>query len=81
MKIEIDCRYLTDKDAAHTYLKKLFNFPEYYGCNLDAFYDMLTMLPFEGYELHWLHEELIVPESYAAQVKKVADEAYEFNHH
>lgn len=80
MKIEIDCRYLRDKDEAHTYLKKLFNFPEYYGCNLDAFYDMLTMLPFAGYELAWLHEELIVPGSYAAKVKKVADAAYEFNH-
>ncbi|MDO5708379.1 MAG: barstar family protein [Andreesenia angusta] len=28
----------------HEYLKKKFNFPEYYGKNLDALYDCLTSL-------------------------------------
>lgn len=41
----IDCRALTDKAAAHTYLKALFSFPDYYGNNLDALHDCLSELP------------------------------------
>jgi len=41
----IDCRRLTDKAAAHAYLKTVFAFPDYYGGNLDALYDCLWELP------------------------------------
>ncbi len=30
------------KEKSHDYLKKVFDFPEYYGKNLDALYDCLT---------------------------------------
>lgn len=39
---ELDGRALSDKEAAHGYLKELLRFPDYYGENLDALYDMLT---------------------------------------
>jgi len=29
-------------EEAHDYLKEVFSFPEYYGKNLDAFYDCLS---------------------------------------
>lgn len=38
----IDCAALTDRTAAHEYLKRALSLPEYYGHNLDALYDCLT---------------------------------------
>ncbi len=39
--IVIDGRKMTDRETAHTYLKKKLALPEYYGRNLDALYDCL----------------------------------------
>ena len=38
----LNCKYLTDRAAAHPYLAKLLALPDYYGNNLDALYDCLT---------------------------------------
>jgi len=40
----IDCAKMTDKKAAHEYLASIFDFPDYYGGNLDALYDCLSEL-------------------------------------
>ena len=42
MQVIIDGRNVTDKAMLHAYLKKQCNFPDYYGNNLDALYDVLT---------------------------------------
>ena len=42
MRIELDCRCMTDKQTAHSYLKQMLSLPDYYGRNLDALYDVLT---------------------------------------
>jgi len=42
MVVIIDGRKMTDKATLHTYLKEQCKFPEYYGNNLDALYDVLT---------------------------------------
>ena len=42
--VEINTRYLRDREGAHEYLKEVFQFPEYYGRNLDALHDCLTEL-------------------------------------
>ena len=42
MKVILDGRKMTDKEATHEYLKEQLQFPDYYGCNLDALYDCLT---------------------------------------
>lgn len=39
---DIDCRRMTDRSAAHAYLKEVLALPDYYGHNLDALYDCLT---------------------------------------
>lgn len=42
MVVELDCAAMTDRAAAHEYLKQKLDFPEYYGKNLDALYDLLS---------------------------------------
>lgn len=42
MMIELDGREMRDRATAHEYLKDALNLPDYYGCNLDALYDLLT---------------------------------------
>ena len=41
MIVVIDAKRLTDKSESHAYLKELFQLPDYYGNNLDAFHDCL----------------------------------------
>ena len=42
MRIELDCSIITDREILHDILMEQFHFPEYYGRNLDALYDLLT---------------------------------------
>ena len=41
-KIRLDLNTFEDKRELHLYLKQQCQFPEYYGCNLDAIYDCLS---------------------------------------
>lgn len=41
-QVILDANYMTDKKTTHEYIAKMLSFPEYYGHNLDALYDMLT---------------------------------------
>jgi len=45
MKIQLDGRLMTDKAAVHNQFQEKLLFPQYYGRNLDALYDLLTSLP------------------------------------
>ena len=42
--IFINLTGIVGKEALHALIKEAFNFPDYYGANLDALYDMLTTL-------------------------------------
>ena len=42
MTVELDCRMMTDRGTAHDYLAETFGFPNYYGRNLDALFDLLS---------------------------------------
>ena len=39
---ELDGTRLQDRDAAHEYLQETLGFPDWYGKNLDALFDLLT---------------------------------------
>ena len=41
-KIELDFNVPHTREQVHEYLKDKFDFPDYYGNNLDALYDVLT---------------------------------------
>ena len=45
MKVRLNGTLMTDKATAHDHIQKQLSFPEYYGRNLDALYDLLTALP------------------------------------
>jgi len=41
-EIRLNGSKMTDRDAAHAYLKRKLDLPEYYGENLDALWDCLS---------------------------------------
>ncbi len=43
-QIDLDGRKLTRDEAGYAYLAEKFDFPAYFGKNLDALYDLLTAL-------------------------------------
>src|SRR6056297_1219309 len=44
MTILIDGKKMLSKEETHRYISKKLNFPEYYGKNLNALWDMLTTI-------------------------------------
>ncbi len=41
-KIDLDGKLLQRTEEGHEYIQEAFSFPDYYGKNMDAFYDLLT---------------------------------------
>ena len=73
--IVLDAANMTEKEAAHAYLKKALALPDYYGSNLDALYDCLTEL--EDTEIQFVN--LDAAGGYFAKVLSVFQEAQEEN--
>lgn len=71
-KIELYPHFMSERKTAHAYLKEQFGFPEYYGYNLDAFYDCLTDLG--ACIVVWMKDEKEVP-AYALKVLRELKEA------
>lgn len=42
--LEVNLNTMSEETEVHQYLKEQMNFPEHYGANLDALYDVLTEL-------------------------------------
>jgi len=43
--VVLDGGKMSSREAAHDYLSEKLGFPDYYGRNLDALYDLLTGFP------------------------------------
>ena len=56
--IILDGSKMTNRYEAHNYLKEKFNFPDYYGQNLDALWDMLTSIS-EPVEIRLINESFL----------------------
>lgn len=67
MKYYLDAQRMSNKEDAHMYLKYRMNFPEYYGENLDALYDVLSELDEVEVEILNVAEE----NKYVKQIVKV----------
>ena len=77
-KVIIDCQELLKKERAHAYLAEVFEFPDYYGKNLDALFDCLTELVECTI---WFKNEDILQQAdcYGATVLQVFEEAAQAN--
>ncbi len=42
IRVFLDGACMTSRESAHAYLKRRFSFPDYYGANLDAIWDILS---------------------------------------
>ncbi|MBP3891237.1 MAG: barstar family protein [Solobacterium sp.] len=81
-RIDIDDLRMTSKKDIHAYLKEVFNFPEYYGKNLDALYDSLCEID-EDKEIVFTDKSLrsICDNEYAYRVLMVFGKAAMNNPH
>ena len=71
--IVLDGRCLKERERAHRYLKRKFQFPEYYGNNLDALWDLLTeeVSPLAVTVLY--SRALLEEEGYGARILRVLE--------
>ncbi len=71
---------MTSKHQAHIYIKESFNFPDYYGENLDALWDLLTSRSTK-IAIFLLHEEELYKNlgEYGKQITGVFREATDSN--
>ena len=55
-EIFLDCNKMTSKSQAHEYIKEMLDFPDCYGNNLDALWDLLSTKS-KMISIFLLHEE------------------------
>lgn len=71
--IELNGCFLQRSQEGHCYLKQMMDFPDYYGNNLDALYDLLTEIK-GPVEIHIVNSEKM-----DLRMKKVFESASEEN--
>lgn len=79
-KVILNGKRMITKEKAHAYLKRKFDFPDYYGRNLDALWDLLSVWDKE-LEIVILNKADIIEnlEGYGNSLLKLFDELDEAN--
>jgi ribonuclease inhibitor len=79
-EIFLDGYKMISKSETHKYIKKMLNFPDYYGENLDALWDILSTKS-KIISIFLLHEEKIYEnlDDYGKQLIDVFQEAANSN--
>lgn len=81
-KILLDFRVADTKEKVQEYLMLSFEFPDYYGRNLDALFDMLTGLGEDTcVGVFGIDDSDEVPGKYLRQVRRVMQDAERENPH
>jgi hypothetical protein len=77
---EIDCNKFKDFESFHSYCKEIFEFPDFYGMNMNAFIDCLSYID-EDEEMSSVklvkNEMLILNLIHSESIKKTNFELYE----
>lgn len=78
--VTLNCKEMTSKEATHTYLAMKLDFPNYYGKNLDALWDILSTVS-EPLRIKLLNVENLKAYlgDYGQSLLDVLYEAAEFN--
>lgn len=75
-RVVLDLNQMNSEQDVHTYLKEQLRFPEHYGENLDALYDMLTELSENVcVELCFCKEESAPLFQYGKKLERVMEDA------
>lgn len=82
MIVVLDAQKIKTREELHAFLAEAFQFPEWYGQNLDALYDCLTDFPGDA-ELFILHRDLFPEQlgNYGKALCKVLKDVAEANPH
>ena len=59
VEILLDGRIMTDREALHTHLAEKLSLPDYYGRNLDALFDLLSVYP-QSAEIVLVHADVMI---------------------
>ena len=76
-KVTIDLRYAQNKDELHEGLSAGFHFPDYYGRNLDALYDMLTQITEDTCMLVMLPSSAVLTDSELDGLDAMYEDAFD----
>ncbi|MDD3251632.1 MAG: barstar family protein [Lachnospiraceae bacterium] len=80
-KVLLDFQVPATPEQVQDYLALKFDFPEYYGANLDAFYDMLTDIGEDTCVGVFETQEDLPVCTYVRKVKRVLGDAEQENPH
>ena len=80
-KILLDLNLVKNREQLHDYLALTMEFPDYYGRNLDALYDVLTAITEDTCIGIFCGERTDIPVVHVNRVKKVFKDAEQDNKH